>query len=123
MELLVDSAALDAAVDEVAAALTDAAYGILFGAGVPQHLLNGCQSFAAHDTVLRDADEDLAVDAVVIEVAHLIGAVHVVYLVQYGLQGAGGACDAAVESVVGNGEGEMRAAVELVAAERFPVEE
>ena len=66
MELLVDYSALNAAVDEGAAALTDEVDSLLLYIDVTEHLLNGGQSLAAYDAVLIDMNQDGACHAVLI---------------------------------------------------------
>ena len=122
MELLVDYSALNAAVDEIAAALADEVDSLLFYINVTEHLLNCGQSLAAYDAVLIDVNQDGTCHAVLILALGLKGVAKFIQFVQNGLEILGCTPDAAVESEVGNGEGEMRTAVELVTAEFLPEE-
>ena len=122
MELLVYCAALNAAVDEVAPELADHAHGLCLRVTLAQNLLNGGQSFAAYDAVLRDMNQLLTIRAIIALTLCLVGAGDFVYLVEHGLEILGSPLDSAVEAEVCNGEGQMRTAVILVASEGFPVE-
>ena len=122
VELLFDCAALNAAVDEIAAALADEVDSLLLYIDVTEHLLNGGQSLAAYDAILIDVNQDGACYAVLILALGFKGVAEFIQLVKHGLEILGGTPDAAVESEVGNGEGEMQTAVVLVAAEFFPEE-
>ena len=84
MELLVDCAALNAAVDEIAATLADEVDSLLLYIDVPEHLLNGGQSVAAYDAVFIDVHQD--------------GACHAVLILALGLKGVANSAAGGLES-------------------------